>query len=544
MVAAIGLFATETSAQVRVVVMDFSGARAAAVRNQAVRGLSDQSEIELVPSSEAGNLSSAADFASAASNLNVRAFLGGRVVRRGRRYQVTVVARDSTGSEIARKQYRGRNANALGGAVRRGVWDDFGSAILGAPEPAGGGGGGGGGGDPVDTGGGGSASSIGPVAVLEFSGPGAGRARSRVVTALEQAGVEVVRGGEDIEDFDDDDDRKAAAQRLEVAALVGGEVDRDGRTYAVVITVFNGSDGEEIDSAELEGRNANALLSTIESSVYDEIAELLAEGEIPEDDDDDDDDDDDEEGWSGPDGPLPSPLMLIAEFAGFGREFSYTDDLFGALRAYSLGFAPMLGGKLYYFPAAHFTNSFAAHIGLDARIETAFGIKSQDSAMQEFPTTMWGFGIHARVRIPIETHSISAVFGYGMQSFRIEAISPTIPAPDVPDVDYGFLRIGAEMRLVFGVVVSELKLSFLPLLGSGQLGSEEWFPRNSGGGLEAGLVLGFLVTDWLEARAGFEYRRFWFSMNPEPGDPNIAGGALDHYFVGNIGLALHWPASD
>ncbi len=300
---------------------------------------------------------------------------------------------------------------------------------------------------------------------------------------------------------------------------------------------------KRIDSAEFEGRTANALLSSIESSLWDEIGAYVAEGEIPEAGGDEDGDDGDE-GWSGPSGPLPSPLTLIAEFAGFGRQYSYNDDLFGALRAYSLGFAPMVGAKLYYFPAAHFTNSFAANIGIDARIETAFGVKSQDSAGQEFPTSMWGFGLGGRVRIPIGDHYLSAIVGYGAQSFRIEAISPTIPAPDVPDVDYGFLRIGAEMRLVFGVFVTELKASLLPLLSSGQLGSNEWFPRTTGGGMEAGLVLGVLVTNWFEVRAGFEYRRFWFSMNPEPGDTYVAGGALDSYFVGNIGLGLHWPGSN
>ena len=49
------LITTSAAAQARVVILEFSGARSAAVRNQAVRGLSDESDIELVPADQAGS---------------------------------------------------------------------------------------------------------------------------------------------------------------------------------------------------------------------------------------------------------------------------------------------------------------------------------------------------------------------------------------------------------------------------------------------------------------------------------------------------------
>jgi len=162
----------------------------------------------------------------------------------------------------------------------------------------------------------------------------------------------------------------------------------------------------------------------------------------------------------------------------------------------------------------------------------------------EFPTTLWGFSLGARFRIPFAAHTLTAVVGYGLQSFRIEAISPTVSAPEIPDVDYSFMRLGAEVRFVFGWFVTELNFAYLPLFGTGQLSEPDWFPNNSGAGLEAGGVLGFLLADWVELRAAFEYRRFWFSLNPEPGDARIAGGALDNYFKGSLGVAFYWPGSD
>jgi hypothetical protein len=43
------------------------------------------------------------------------------------------------------------------------------------------------------------------------------------------------------------------------------------------------------------------------------------------------------------------------------------------------------------------------------------------------------------------------------------------------------------------------------------------------------MQLGAMVRPvrFLEIRATWDYQRHWFSMNPEVGDPYIAGGALD-----------------
>ncbi|MBL9016862.1 MAG: hypothetical protein JNL83_21925, partial [Myxococcales bacterium] len=45
-------------------------------------------------------------------------------------------------------------------------------------------------------------------------------------------------------------------------------------------------------------------------------------------------------------------------------------------------------------------------------------------------------------------------------------------------------------------------------------------------------------TPWLDVQARLDLRRYFFAMNPEPGDPWIAGGATDQYFGGAIGFAV------
>ena len=45
-----------------------------------------------------------------------------------------------------------------------------------------------------------------------------------------------------------------------------------------------------------------------------------------------------------------------------------------------------------------------------------------------------------------------------------------------------------------------------------------WFPRSSGQGLDVGGYVGWESDLGIGARAGFELQRYFFSMNPEPGD--------------------------
>ncbi|KAB2899572.1 MAG: hypothetical protein F9K40_10150 [Kofleriaceae bacterium] len=74
------------------------------------------------------------------------------------------------------------------------------------------------------------------------------------------------------------------------------------------------------------------------------------------------------------------------------------------------------------------------------------------------------------------------------------------------------------------------------LLGVGEL--EDWFPRQTGNGLDASVGAAIGLTRWLGAYARAEVRHYFFAMNPEPGDENIAGGAVDTFLGGSIGLAV------
>jgi hypothetical protein len=564
--AAVFGFAADASAQVRAVVLDFRGPGAARIRTQAVRSL--QNQVELVRSADfedaAGSMSSDDDYAAGAAATGARAILEGTVARAGRRrFSATIVLRGGDGAVIREIEVSGRNANQLGAQVRRQVWRELGDDIEGAPEPASAGptevedpedeGGGGG----TATGGGGAGRAMGTVVVVDFDGPGADRAREVVIEALESAGLEVYAGSGTTAD-----EMVAVAADREARAVIAGSVSRDGRELSTSVTVYNGADGELLGEARFEGRSASAMLDQIRDNAWAELEGSIEEGRAPGGDGGDADEP------SGPSGPRPSAFSLGIYLRLFNRSFSYNDDLaivrpetaaMGAgLREYSLPLGPAFEVEGTWYPLAHFMGGIPANIGIDGTLVYAFAIESTscegprdgegncpEMSVKTFPTSSVAWSLGGRFRIPFDEHEGYFQLAYGTQSFRIEAIDVMNPAPDVPDVDYGFLRAGLGGRFVLGPVSVEPRFAFLLMLGTGQLEEDAWFPNSGGAGMEAMLRLGVAILPFLELQASFNYQRFGFSLDPadDAALNRVAGGALDQYISGSFGAMFRLPGS-
>ena len=72
----------------------------------------------------------------------------------------------------------------------------------------------------------------------------------------------------------------------------------------------------------------------------------------------------------------------------------------------------------------------------------------------------------------------------------------------------------------------------------GGIGSYAWFPQAKANGMDTGLFVGFGLPLGFEIRVGMDYRRYWFDLNPvPPNPPYVAGGALDQYLAGTVGIA-------
>ena len=141
-------------------------------------------------------------------------------------------------------------------------------------------------------------------------------------------------------------------------------------------------------------------------------------------------------------------------------------------------------------------------------------------------------------RLPVRGAEVTLSAVYGWQDFSISGEED--PArPEIPNVTYRFLRGGAGLRMDVKPRVALLaSAAYLHVLDSGQIATPAYFPRLTVAGVEAGLGAAWQFSSPWEARVGVDYRRYFFSMNPEPGDRLVAGGALDNYVVATAALGL------
>jgi hypothetical protein len=232
-----------------------------------------------------------------------------------------------------------------------------------------------------------------------------------------------------------------------------------------------------------------------------------------------------------------TPLEMALAFDYVTRSFKYNDDLFGRLHPYSLNGAPALRIGATWYPAGHFTAGFASNLGLDLGLEYVFGITSKNKDGATFPTKSLELGGALRGRIPLGDHEIALFAGGGRHTFDIGADSSG-NSPGVPSVGYTYLRLGAEARFVlFPHFSARASLAWRRVLKKGDIQSDAWFPGASAVGVDALLGAGYEVIDGLEVQLAFIGRRYAFSFNPIPGDKNVAGGALDQYLAGTVGVA-------
>jgi hypothetical protein len=237
-------------------------------------------------------------------------------------------------------------------------------------------------------------------------------------------------------------------------------------------------------------------------------------------------------------GPGPQALRLGVGVKVFSRQFGYTDDLFNALAAYKLPFGPALALDGDIYPAAFLTRGFAANVGVLGYFDYAFGITSQAADGTRYATKALDLNLALTVRIPVgDVLKVNPFVGYTMESFAVT--SAVGPGPDLANVGYRGLRGGLMLRAhVAGPVFVQGSFAGRYLLNTGEIQSASRFPRLKAGGLDAQVAIPVALTNRFEVKLQADYTRYWYSMNPQPGDAAVAGGALDIYASGTLVAAF------
>lgn len=229
--------------------------------------------------------------------------------------------------------------------------------------------------------------------------------------------------------------------------------------------------------------------------------------------------------------PSRRDIVIAVEERPFWRRLRYNDDFNDRLRPSDL-VANAVGVSASYRPIQGFRP-----FSVIGRGELAVGVngsRTTDGTAYATHSSEWGLGVGLDVGIRSARIGIAAT--YGEQRFAIED-DPVMEL--VPDVTYRFARGGLAFAMPLAPKFTLLATGgYRYLLGMGGLTESTWFPRATGAGLDISAGVAFHVTAWLDVQARIDTRRYFFAMNPEIGDPWIAGGATDDYIGGAIGLAI------
>lgn len=404
------------------------------------------------------------------------------------------------------------------------------------------------------------------IVVRPFRGTQAGKVRGAAVRSLRAEPVELFPNKKFSEkakslgaNLESDGGHVVPATALSVSGLIEGDVLREDGVWSAYVRLVDGRSAAVVSQHYYDASTLSALMKSVQGNVgkdfRKDIKKLGVKGPAtvaaapavavaaapppekappPK---------KKKAGKTRPKGP--AAVDIEADFRIVRRTLRYNEDLRGDLRDYTLGAAPGVGLRFQYFPGAHFTSGVGAQFGIDFEWERLFAIDSKRDDGAVFPTESQQFLVGLRWRYPTGRWEPFVVVDYGVHNFRFGVSGPPVPGEDntagVPSVRYEFVRFGGGFRVALGKKESYIIGANIALRGVfnvGAIGSYTWFPEAKANGMDTGLFVGFGLPLGFEIRVGMDYRRYWFDLNPvAPDPPYVAGGALDQYLAGTLGIA-------
>jgi hypothetical protein len=238
----------------------------------------------------------------------------------------------------------------------------------------------------------------------------------------------------------------------------------------------------------------------------------------------------------GASGPAGTALDLAVGPRFVTRSLGWLPATNNQLRTYTLGLSPSVGAQIAWFPAAHVTGGWKSNLGIAGSIEYTPGLVSQTSDGSRYPTQESDFWGGARGRLLLGPVEAAATVGYGQHGFVFRSGGGANRAnlADLPDVTYSYLRAGADFRVV-------LPAKFALMLGGAYryafsagdqnylVASNSFLPRATVMGFDVAAAVGYRFLSALEARVGFDLRRYMVNAHYQMGDVFAITGGTDQY---------------
>lgn len=400
------------------------------------------------------------------------------------------------------------------------------------------------------------------VTIHDFYGPNAARMREDVVNLLErQSGITIVSQGQiestakklGVDPFSPEG-RRELSKELQLSAWLTGMVKRQPGKMTLTLLVFDGAEHARIGRTELSGATMRQLSARLKGQLWKKTQQVILGASAPE----------AEaaqakvmEAEAPPQAASPEVDMVVSPeeaehnrggrrpgealsaFIGVGspyRSLAYKDALTQSLGDYQLSGTPLADLQLAFYPGRFATDSWLSWIGMDARVQLALSTPTRDREGNQLKSRYDAFHVGVRARIPLGQHYASLFSGYSMSHFTITPQSPGAGSP-APSVDYRGIRsgIGGELTVTRSFLLG-LDAAYIGYLAVGEIG--QWFPRATAGGVELGMFATYAITQGVYARLSAAYQRTFFDFHAQPGDKNIAGGAIDQYLALSVGAGV------
>ena len=226
-------------------------------------------------------------------------------------------------------------------------------------------------------------------------------------------------------------------------------------------------------------------------------------------------------------------LFVIRALVEVGtRHFSYVDRVTTSLRSYDLLAAPLVGVHGELSPFSRTNVPVLKDFSVIGDYRLALGLSSTDSAGDSVSTSWSSFDVGARERVHLsQSLALGLHGGYGQNDYTFGAVSA---GTTLPDVQYRFIAVGLDANLALSRLSLYASGSYLGVLSAGRIGT--YFPRATVAGVEGTIGVAYSLAFGFELSLEVAYTRFFYSMNPQPGDADVAGGALDQMGRGAFGV--------
>ncbi len=243
-----------------------------------------------------------------------------------------------------------------------------------------------------------------------------------------------------------------------------------------------------------------------------------------------------------PTGPAGTALDLAVGPRFVWRNLSWSPATPAGLRGYSLSRAPAFGALIAWYPAAHFRGGWVSNIGVATSIEYTPGLVSQTSDGARYPTTESDYWAGVRGRLIFGAAQAALTLAGGQQSFVFHsgngAMRGNLSA--LPDVQYTYARIGVDLRVALPANVSlMLGAGYRFVINAGDqnylIHTDMYFPNSKFLALDATAGAGYKFLSMLEARVGFDLRRYQMTAGT---NTYMVTGGTDQYIALFVQAAL------